>query len=59
MAREEGMTGEPGDQLAWKWPWKDIVSTVASLVGVLGLAFFAVSNSAYGHFYRGGVSGAV
>jgi hypothetical protein len=45
------MTGEPGDQLAWKWPWKDIVTTVGSLLGVLGLAFFAVSNSAYGHFY--------
>jgi hypothetical protein len=45
------MTEEPGDELAWKWPWKEIVSTVASLVGVLGLAFFAVSNSAYGHFY--------
>jgi hypothetical protein len=45
------MTGEPGDQLAWEWPWKDIVSIVASLLGVLGLAFFAVSNSAYGHFY--------
>jgi len=42
---------EPGDQLASKWPWKDIVSTAASLLGVLGLAFFAVSNSAYGFFY--------
>jgi hypothetical protein len=40
-----------GDQLASKWPWKDIVTIVGSLVGVLGFAFFAVSNSAYGHFY--------
>lgn len=45
------MTEEPGDQSAWTWPWKDIVSVVGSLVGVLGLAFFAVSNSAYAHFY--------
>jgi hypothetical protein len=45
------MTGEQGEQLAWTWPWKEIVSTAASLVGVLGIAFFALSNSAYGHFY--------
>jgi hypothetical protein len=45
------MTDEPGGELAWKWPWKDIVSIVGSLVGVLGLAFFAVSNSVYAHFY--------
>jgi hypothetical protein len=45
------MRGEPGEQSAWKWPWQEIVSIVGTLVGVLGLAFFAVSNSAYGHFY--------
>lgn len=45
------MTEESGDQLSWKIPWKDVIASALPLLTVLGMAFYAVSSYAYGHFY--------
>jgi hypothetical protein len=45
------MTEEPSDQLSWKIPWKDVISSAVPLLSILGLALYALSSYAYGHFY--------
>ena len=45
------MTEESSDQLSWKIPWKDVIASAVPLFTVLGMAFYALSNYAYGHFY--------
>jgi hypothetical protein len=45
------MTEESSDQLSWKMPWKDVISSAVPLLSVLGLALYALSSYAYGHFY--------
>jgi hypothetical protein len=45
------MTEESSDQLAWKIPWKDVISLAFPMLSVLGLALYALSSYAYGHFY--------
>jgi heme/copper-type cytochrome/quinol oxidase subunit 3 len=46
------MTEESSDQLSWKIAWKDITSSAVPLLSVLGMAFYALSSYAYGHFYN-------
>jgi hypothetical protein len=46
------MTEESSDQLSWRIAWKDIISSAGPLLTVLGMAFYALSSYAYGHFYN-------
>ena len=45
------MTEESSGQLSWKIPWKDVISSAVPLLSILGLALYALSSYAYGHFY--------
>jgi hypothetical protein len=45
------MIEESSDQLSWKIPWKDVIASAVPLLTVLGMAFYALSSYAYGHFY--------
>jgi hypothetical protein len=45
------MTEESSDQVPWKVAWKDVISSAVPLLSVLGLALYAMSSYAYGHFY--------
>jgi hypothetical protein len=45
------MTEESSDQLSWKVAWKDVIASAVPLLTVLGMAFYALSTYAYGHFY--------
>src|SRR5215211_6502896 len=51
-ARRRGrMTEESSGQLSWTIPWKDVISSAVPLLSILGLALYALSSCAYGHFY--------
>jgi hypothetical protein len=46
ISKETRMTEEPSDQLSWKIPWKDVISSAVPLLSILGLALYALSSYA-------------